>query len=280
MDLFRIDGHIHGDCRNLREDPSGYMARMHELGIDSAVLIERGDVVLDAAARLGDFIVPVAQVGMDECSPGDIGRWLSAGCRGIKFIAPHHPYSDDRYWPLYSAVAERGAVAVFHTGYYRLAGREERPLNMQHMRAAEIDVIARRFPDLKIVMAHFSNPWWEEAWKVSWSNPNVYADLSGGTALRRSMLLWAETFAPDGRLMETSLSKLVFASDKVYFAGQEREKVPAYIDFYSRLLDRVGAPPELRRNVWGGTLQRLFGLESPSVRRVGERVLAGRAGEG
>ena len=87
-------------------------------------------------------------------------------------------YSDERYWPLYEILLQRKAVAVFHTGYLGFSGTEPEipPIEMADMRAAHIDAVARRFPTLKIVMAHFSNPWWEEAWKVSWSNPNVYAD--------------------------------------------------------------------------------------------------------
>ena len=45
------------------------------------------------------------------------------------------------------------------------------------MRPAAIDCLSRRHPDLKILMAHYGNPWWEEAWKITWSSPNVYADL-------------------------------------------------------------------------------------------------------
>ena len=258
--FFRIDGHVHGNPADFKGSAADYVRKMRRLGLSAAVLIEEGAVALAAARRFGDFIIPVARVRMDRSSPAEIDRWLAAGCRGIKFIAPLRPYSEKRYWPLYRAVDRRGAVAVFHTGYLGLDAGEMRLINMQHMRAAEIDLIARRFPGLRMVMAHFSNPWWEEAWKVSWSNPNVYADLSGGTALRRSMLMWRETFAPNGELMENSLRKLIFASDKVYFNGGE-SRVPAHIEFYEKLLDAVKAPPDLRARVWGGTARELFGLK-------------------
>jgi hypothetical protein len=260
-DVCRIDGHIHGNPADLKGSPAAYLRKLRAMGISAAVLVEEGALALAAARKLKGFIIPVAQIKMDECDPEEVGRWLDAGCRGIKFIAPHFPYSDGRYWPMYEAIEKHGAVAVFHTGYYRLRGREERPVNMQFMCAAEIDVIARRFTDLKVIMAHFSNPWWEEAWKVSWSNPNVYADLSGGTAFQRSLGMWAEIFAPNGRLMENSLCKLTFATDKAYFKGEEAHRVPPYIDFYQALFDRVGAPEKLRRAIWGETLLRLFGAK-------------------
>jgi predicted TIM-barrel fold metal-dependent hydrolase len=191
---------------------------------------------------------------------GDIERYMDRGCLGIKFIRPYHPYGDERYWPLYEAIERRGAVAVFHTGYLAFTGREARPIEFKHMRAAEIDTVARRFPDLKILMAHFSNPWWEEAWKVSWSRPNVYADLSGGTAIRRSLAMWSETFAPNGQLLADSVAKLCFGSDTSYFHPGVHGFGP-YIEFYERLLERIAAPAALRRGVWAGTLLKLFGLQ-------------------
>mgnify|MGYP006287149165 FL=1 len=148
---------------------------------------------------------------------------------------------------------------IFHTGFLAFRDREDPPVEMANMRAAHVEAVARRFPGLKILMAHFSNPWWEEAWKVSWSRDNVYADLSGGTAVRRSMSMWAETFAPDGRLMADSLGKLCFASD-VHYLHNDEHAFAQYIDFHERLFDRVEAPPALRRKVWAGNAVKLFGL--------------------
>ena len=120
--------------------------------------------------------------------------------------------------------------------------------------------VARRFPDLKILMAHFSNPWWEEAWKISWSHPNVYADLSGGTAIHRATRMWAECFAPDGELLESSVRKLCFASYVRYFE-QGAYPFEPYVAFYERVLERIGAPEALKARVYRGNARALFGLE-------------------
>ena len=121
---------------------------------------------------------------------------------------------------------------------------------------AHLDTIVRRFPKLKVLMAHFGNPWWEEAWKISWSNPNIYADLSGGTAFRRSMQMWSETFAPNGELLTDSFSKVCFGSDVRYF-GQTFGFKP-YIEFYEKLYDAVKAPDDLREQVNRGNILSLF----------------------
>ena len=42
-----------------------------------------------------------------------------------------------------------------------------------------LDDVAADFPDLKIIMAHPSVPWQDEALAVATHKPNVYIDLSG-----------------------------------------------------------------------------------------------------
>ena len=43
------------------------------------------------------------------------------------------------------------------------------------------------------------------------SNNNIYADLSGGTAYQKSMSMWKEMFAPNGKLDEKSCPNCVTA---------------------------------------------------------------------
>jgi predicted TIM-barrel fold metal-dependent hydrolase len=255
----RIDCHVHGDPDNV-PDPQAYLAACRARGIEAVVLIEPLERCLRAVKRFGDFIIPVARVAMDAAGAGEVENCIRSGCKGIKFIRPAAPYGDERYWPLYARLEELGAPAVFHTGYLGFTGREARPVRIEHMRAAQIDVVARRFPDLTILMAHFSNPWWEEAWKVSWSNKNVYADLSGGTAINRSTRMWAEIWAPDGRLLESSVKKLCFGSDVRYFHEGEHRSEP-YVAFYDRIFDRIGLSRELRERVNLGNARAIFGLD-------------------
>ena len=256
----RIDAHAHGDVGLLAGDCGAYVESCRERGVEAVVLIEELDACLEAVKKFGDFIIPVALVAMNATNASEVETCLKSGCRGIKFIRPAAPYADPRYWPLYEKIEEWGAVAVFHTGYLGFRGREDPPVQMEHMRAAQVEAIARRFPDLKILMAHFSNPWWEEAWKVSLSTKNVYADLSGGTAILRSVRMWAEMFAPDGRLLEASIGKLCFGSDTRYLREGEFP-FERYIEFYERIFDAIGLPEQLRDRVNRGNIRSLFGLD-------------------
>lgn len=96
--------------------------------------------------------------------------------RAIKFYTGYqHYYPDDEDCvPIYRLAMKYDTPVIFHTGdcvstMARL--RFSHPLN--------IDDLAFRFPDLKIVMAHMGNPWLWDAAEVIYKNENVYADLSG-----------------------------------------------------------------------------------------------------
>ncbi|MDD4892164.1 MAG: amidohydrolase family protein [Phycisphaerae bacterium] len=267
-DILRIDAHVHSspfDDIKYRGSGAAYVRRMRKAGIHAVALLAPGEACRKAVGKFGDFVIPVPMYYLNrlprEDLRGDIERQLDWGCRAIKFTAPLHPYSHEIYWPLYQLLVDRGALAVFHTGYLWFGGTEPQipPIEITHMRGAHVDAVARRFPTLRILMSHFSNPWWEEAWKVMWNRPNVYADMSGHTAIFRSMTMWAETFAPDGRLMEDALSKLVFASDESYLHTGEH-KFGEWVDFYQRLLDRINAPERIRKLVWAGNAKKLYGI--------------------
>ena len=87
-----------------------------------------------------------------------------------------------------------------------------------------------------------------------------YADLSGGTAILRSIRMWAEMFAPDGQILEGSAGKLCFGSDTGYFREGEFPFEP-YIAFYEKLFDAIGLPVHVRERVNRGNIRSLFGLD-------------------
>jgi predicted TIM-barrel fold metal-dependent hydrolase len=255
----RIDTHVHGDISKLEVDPRAYVEECRALGVERIALIEEAEAAFAAHERMPDFVIPIVRVDIDVTSSGEIQKHLDRGAVGIKFIDPQFSYGDTRYDPLYATISEAGKVAVFHTGYLgRSFGARSRPTDITLMRPAAVDCLSRRHPDLRIIMAHYGNPWWEEAWKIAWSTPHVYADLSGGTAYRRSLSMWRELFAPNGKLDEQSMRKLLFASDVRYFEGPPQ--VAPYCAFYDALFEATGATEELRERVSRGLAKTLFSL--------------------
>lgn len=257
----RIDSHAHGRASALQEEPAAYVRRMAAQGIEALVLIDEPDAVFASVQKMGSFVIPVPIIDMDHDGPDEAHRLFDRGARGIKFFLPHHPLGDERYFPLYEAVKARDGVAVFHTGYIMHdADYSSRfRVKLDDLRTAHIDTIERWVPHLRVLMSHFGNPYWEECWKVMWAHPTVYADLSGGTAILRSMLFWREMFAPNGQILEECLTKLCFGTDATYFGADPG--FDKYIEFHERLFDEVGAPPGLREKINSGNIRALFGVE-------------------
>ncbi len=269
----RIDAHAHG-LYGLPPKPADlklYVGACRSRGIDKIALIGGEEGMFEMQRKCPDFVIPIIYLDIDTAQPADVRRVVEKGAKGIKFIYPMRSYGHDAYFPLYAEISRLGSTIVFHTGYVMVGLFDGGALakavpsylkpslvDISDMRPAAIDRIVRGFPDLKILMAHFGNPWWEECWKMISSHKNVYADFSGGTAYRKSMTLWAEMFAPNGQLDTAASAKLCFASDFCYFLDNGFGFEP-FIEFYDRFFDRVGMPDGLRETINSGNSIHLFG---------------------
>ncbi len=98
------------------------------------------------------------------------------GCKGIKLA-----FSYQRVDPLSNAASHLfarlesdGLPAVFHTG---MSVDSSAPLRYAHPLA--MDEVAIAFPNLKMVLAHTSHPWYEDCLTVVRKHQNVWADVSG-----------------------------------------------------------------------------------------------------
>ena len=248
-----IDCHAHGFPLQDVNEVDIYEAR--KLGIGAVCVIGPGEDVMATAAQMGSFIRPIVQIDMARALTSDVRRWRTA--KAIKFTMPGEPYSAPRYWPLYDACVEEGLVAVFHSGYLGFYGSESLCVHMKDTQPSELDWIARNWPELQIVMAHFGNPYWDDAFKVVAANANIYADLSGGSAYRRDMADWARLFAPNGQPRRDVLSKLMFGTDKTLHKDYN-QRAPGYIRFYSDLFFKIGLDSATADLIWQGNAARLF----------------------
>lgn len=279
----RIDAHAHGThaerddkgrfrpplmaaWRQGRGPAQELVKQVRQKGIESFLLLDPPEIAFEMQDLFGDFVIPIPLVNMESTTPEQIAGLFARGAHGIKFIAPQHSYGDSRYFPLYEAVRDHKGLAIFHTGYLVFGGLFDPGglmgvkdvIDITLMRPAAIDRVARAFPDLKILMSHFGNPWWEETWTVMKAHKNVYADFSGGTAFNKSMAMWREMFAPNGRLHTASLAKLCFASDGSPFFPPD-DGFSAAVDFYESFYDTLRLPAELREKIDRGNTLFLLG---------------------
>lgn len=97
------------------------------------------------------------------------------GLQGVK-IAPMYAGFDPssrQLDALYSYCMAHGLPVIAHTGTTFV-----HEAVLDYARPGLFDVVARRFPDLKLVLAHLGHPYGGECIATIRKNPNVYADIS------------------------------------------------------------------------------------------------------
>jgi len=101
----------------------------------------------------------------------------SLGCRGLKIhssVNSVYPNDNKKMFPIYELCQESGIPVLFHTGTTGLGDCE-----IRYSKPELLDEVCQRYPDLKLVMAHFGWPWPDVTIAVALRNPNVFIDVSG-----------------------------------------------------------------------------------------------------
>jgi hypothetical protein len=170
------------------------------------------DEVLAAARENPDVLIPFASVDphKGKLAVRQIHELIEAGARGFKF----HPntqafWPNDRdHYPVYEPIADAGLIALFHSGTTGIgAGMPGGGgVRLKYSNPMCVDDVAADFPELKIILAHPSFPWQDEALAIAVHKPNVYIDLSG----------WSPKYFPENLIRYTNSQlkhKMLFGSD-------------------------------------------------------------------
>ncbi len=206
--------------------------------------------VAEACAEHADVLIPFASV--DPWQGAAAVRRARAlaerhGIRGFKFhpsLQAFHP--DDRMaYPLYDALQELGMVAVFHSGQTGIgAGLPGGGgIRLRYSNPMALDDVAADFPDLRIVIAHPSFPWQDEALAVATHKPLVHIDLSG----------WSPKYFP-AQLIRYANTLL---RDKVLFGSDFPLLTP---DRWLADFDTLDIKPEVRPLILKENAARLLNL--------------------
>lgn len=129
-------------------------------------------VAADPKRLLGFLSVDPTQEGWErELREGH----LDLGLRGIKLLPMYAGFrpDDERLDPLWRYATEHRLPVLLHTGTTFIA---QAPLECTLPR--HIDVVATRFPEVKIIMAHLGHPYEGECIVTARKHPNVYTDIS------------------------------------------------------------------------------------------------------
>lgn len=169
--------------------------------------------VAENCAEHADVLIPFASLDpwRGRAAVREARRLVEEyGVRGFKFHPSLQGFSpDDRMaYPLYEAIEELGVPALFHTGQTGIgAGLPGGGgIRLKYSNPMLVDDVAVDFPELRIILAHPSFPWQDEALAVATHKPNVHIDLSG----------WSPKYFPPQlvRYANTLLKdKVLFGSD-------------------------------------------------------------------
>ncbi|WP_367127785.1 amidohydrolase family protein [Saccharothrix sp. HUAS TT1] len=206
--------------------------------------------VASACAEHADVLIPFASVDPWRGQAGvRAARRLveEHGVRGFKFHPSLQGFApDDRMaYPLYEAIQELGVPALFHTGQTGIGAGVPGGggIRLRYSDPMLVDDVAVDFPDLRIILAHPSFPWQDEALAIATHKPNVHIDLSG----------WSPKYFPP-QLVRYANTLL---RDKVLFGSDYPVITP---DRWLADFARLDIKPEVRPKVLKDNAARLLGL--------------------
>ena len=273
LDASVVDCHLHLSGGESREQ---VLETLDAAGVECACLIApfldrltwipaHGKALRRANEELLELVAGVPHrlwglVALDpreEDAPLLVERYATVeGVCGVKLV-PHGWSPDEQAaLELYEACEAAGLSILFHSGVF-ISGRCS-----DTCRPALYEAV-RRFPRLKVVLAHLGWPWTDEAIAVAYMDvlkgapPQILLDLSPGTPpiYRREALLKAfEVVGP---------TALVFGSDR--FLPTAAEAIAERVAEDVGLLRSFGASAEDLLRIFEGNASQLF---SPAARRT------------
>jgi predicted TIM-barrel fold metal-dependent hydrolase len=137
------------------------------------------------------------------------------GLKGVKFGPIYNGVSllDPRVDPIYKFCTSRNIPLTMHMG---TTFAENAPI--EYGRPLDVDTIAGRYPDLKMIMAHMAHPWSDECIVVARKRPNVYCEVSA--LFYRPWQFWNTLIsAQEYRIVENN--KIFWGTDFPFAGVQE-----------------------------------------------------------
>ena len=207
------------------------------------------DEIIQFAHDNADIAIPFVSIDPTRGPEAvrEAKRLVAAGARGLKL----HPLlqqffaNDPIAYPLYEVFAEAKLPVLFHTGHSGIGTGMPGGggIRQKYGNPMTIDDVAVDFPDLKIILAHPSFPWQDEAISVCLHKPTVYIDLSG----------WSPKYF-SATLIQYANSLL---KNKVLFGSDYPLLTP---DRWMADFEKIGIKDEVRPLVLKENAVKLFGL--------------------
>lgn len=275
-----FDAHVHldygGDVDRYAQGLRKFKMRA---GVSSCgpVFCQPGNGAVEKALKKhGDVIVGFGYVRLGRGDTAKtVERLHKKGFRALKVIIPKKDYDDKSFYPIYRKAEKLGMPILFHTGvmartdvmaeHYKdvpgIPKVDHRKLDVscRRMDPMCLDTIARAFPDLNIILAHYGSTGRRDnaAGVVAW-NPNVYADLT--------TMVWSwttESFERDvaslRMIPKNAQDRLLFGTDNTM--SRQMKFMAKFKKTILDLLKAAGVKKSLHRMIMGETMNRMLGLD-------------------
>jgi predicted TIM-barrel fold metal-dependent hydrolase len=206
----------------------------------------------DPARLIGFLSLDPTQPGWEE--ELEYGH-QELGLQGIKLMPMYAGFfpQDDRLTPLWDYAQQHGLPVLLHTGTTFVSQGTLETTLPRH-----IDVVARRFPEVRIIMAHLAHPYEGECVAVIRKHPHVYADVSAlhyrPWQLFHSLMLVHEY---------NVWNKLLFGTD--FPITNVQESLAGLRGLYSIKIDRFSLPSDKIEEVIHRDALKLIGLAHPAA---------------
>ncbi len=224
-----IDAHLH--CSELADDELLRFARFNGLNYTLSELLElmkennvekglllsppvaAGSIapntkILELCQKSGGKLFPIVTVDPSKSKVSSALKIAKANkgyVKGFKIRLGYvQAFADEPVFsPIYEYAESLQLPVLFHTGDTALSDA-----SLSHAHPLQLDRLANRRQDLKIVICHFGNPWMMDVAELIYKHENVYADISG--------LVAGEGGKYSSQYLESVAAKI---SDAIYFAG-------------------------------------------------------------
>ena len=157
-----------------------YAARLADAGVAKAVVVS----VFQDLQYMRDFVAAAkghvaALTYVDPRLPGAaalLEREMAAGFKGVKLLPVNRAYrlSDPACRPFFEKASELGAAITIHYGV-----TVDPTGDLRYADPTDLSPVARDFPDVPFVIAHFGAGWFAEVLRLAYQCKNVHVDTSG-----------------------------------------------------------------------------------------------------
>ncbi len=240
-----------------------YAERLQAAGVAKALVVS----VFEDSQWTRDFLVAAkghvhALCNLDPRdpqAPAKLEREMAAGYRGVKLYPVNRAYrlSEPECRPFFEKAAELGAHLIIHYGV-----TVDPTGDLRYADPLDLSPVARDYPDLQFVIAHFGAGWLDSVLRLAYQCKNVCVDTSGTNN-------WMDYYVPKMTLTEVferaisalGVERVLFGTD----SGTTAQYRTWIRYMQQRTLEEMGLSDADRDLILRGNASRIFRLDEPLV---------------